>query len=396
MGAPGNTGQADQAAALIRGLQQTEVRRQEEGLVHVQGRDQLPRQQVAAGIAGDDQAEQSLVVKALLTEQRGQPVHTGGQIRRERVVVIGAEHHERIAAAHRRIDLLDHRTAVEAAALLAEVQAGGVAAPVAVRDASVAQTDLLDLDRLGQSLTHQLPEGKRVGGAALRGVQGEHMADRGRLLPAVQPLDQLGHRSAERSPLVHTADLRLHAEIAHGAGRLHQRTPQKGAARLIGREHHIARDVLGVKLSDAGHDDARHTAREQAAVPPELGKHPIIGFVAAALVERNGEKQTAVSQTGHPILGVDKAASIRKDCLQHCAQRRAVFIFRQKNGQCHDTPSLSVDRAQLSFRFPQPRHQRVRQSKAFQLRAGGCCPVARSHKDAAEIGRRAMPFPAQA
>ena len=66
VGAPGNTGQADQAAALIRGLQQTEVRRQGEGLVHVQGRDQLPRQQVAAGIAGDDQAEQSLVVKALL------------------------------------------------------------------------------------------------------------------------------------------------------------------------------------------------------------------------------------------------------------------------------------------------------------------------------------------
>ena len=32
VGAPGNTGQADQAAALIRGLQQTEVRRQEEGL----------------------------------------------------------------------------------------------------------------------------------------------------------------------------------------------------------------------------------------------------------------------------------------------------------------------------------------------------------------------------
>ena len=110
----------------------------------------------------------------------------------------------------------------------------------------------------------------------------------------------------------------------------------------------------------------------------------------------NGEKQAAASQTGHPILGVDKAASIRKDCLQHRAQRHAVFIFRQKNGQCHDSPSLSVDRAQFSFRFPQPRHQHVRQSKAFQLRAGGCCPVARSHKDAAEIGRRAMPFPAQA
>ena len=60
VGAPGNTGQADQAAALIRGLQQTEVRRQEEGLVHVQGRDQLPRQQVATGIAGDDQANSRL------------------------------------------------------------------------------------------------------------------------------------------------------------------------------------------------------------------------------------------------------------------------------------------------------------------------------------------------
>ena len=78
-----DAGQVQKAPPLVGGLQQAEVGRQEKGLVHIQGRDQLPGQQVAAGIAGHHQAEQPFVIEPGLAEQGRQPVdercHVGGQ-----------------------------------------------------------------------------------------------------------------------------------------------------------------------------------------------------------------------------------------------------------------------------------------------------------------------------
>lgn len=66
--------QAHQTSPLIGRLQQAEPWRQIEGLVHVQGGDQLPGQQISAGITGHHQPVKPLVIEPGLAEQRRQTV----------------------------------------------------------------------------------------------------------------------------------------------------------------------------------------------------------------------------------------------------------------------------------------------------------------------------------
>ena len=112
--------------------------RQKKGFVHIQRGDQLSCQQVAAGIAGNHQAKQTLTVEALLTKQGCKTVDAGGEVGGKGVIIVGAEHHQRVAAAYGGINLLHHRAAVKAASLLAEMQASSIAAAVAVRDGAIA------------------------------------------------------------------------------------------------------------------------------------------------------------------------------------------------------------------------------------------------------------------
>ena len=349
-GAPGNVGQAHQTAGLVGRFQQAEMGRQEKGLIHVQRRNELARQKVAAGVAGHHKPVQALIIEPVLAEQGGEAVDAGGEVGGEGVVIIGAEHHQRVAAADGGIDLLHHgAAAVKAAPLLAEVQAGGVAAAVAVRHGAVAQADLLHLHLRRQAPAHQLPEGKRIGGAALGGVERQHMAEGSGLLPLLQAGEQLRHRRAEGCLFVYAADLRLHAEIAQGAGGLHQRATQKGTARLIGGKNHVTGYVLGIKLPYAGDHHAGHAAAEQVGAAAQAGEHAVVGFVAAALVQRHGKEQAAAAQVLQAVLGIGELAAGGQQGQEHLGQSRTIFIFGQKNCQRHGVfPSFMEWRAAFS------------------------------------------------
>ena len=249
----------------------------------------------------------------------------GGQ----RIVIIGAQHHQRVAPPDGGIHLLHHGSAVEAAALLAEVETGGVAASVAVRHGAVAQADLLHRHRVRQGAFHQLPQGQRVGGAALGGVERQDVPDGSGLFPVRKTPDELGHGGVKGCDLIGAADLGLGAEVPQGAGGLHQRPPQKGAAGLVGGEHHVPRHVLCVKLPHAGDHQTRHAATQQRGAAAQAGEHPVIRFAAATLIQRHGKQQPLPRQALQPRIGVAEHAALWQQGLQQLPQGRAVPVLRQ-------------------------------------------------------------------
>ena len=114
-----NAGAGHQLARLVGGFHHHKAGRQIKALVHVQCADQLPGQQVTAGIARHHQRKQRLLAEALGAVQGRKPVDEGRQVGVERIVVVGADHHHRVRRAHGGVDLLHHQAAVKAAALLA-------------------------------------------------------------------------------------------------------------------------------------------------------------------------------------------------------------------------------------------------------------------------------------
>ena len=64
-----HAGELDQTSLVVGGFQQAEPGREIEALVHIQPGDQLPGDDIAAGVAGDDKAVEPLVVEPLLAER---------------------------------------------------------------------------------------------------------------------------------------------------------------------------------------------------------------------------------------------------------------------------------------------------------------------------------------
>ena len=213
------------------------------------------------------------------------------------------------------------------------METGGVAASVAVGHSAVAQADLLHLHVRRKPGLHQLPQRQRVGRGALGGVERQHVPDGRGLFPRIQPGDQLRQRRVEGRDLVRAADLRLGAEIAQGAGGLHQWAADEAAARLIGGEHHVPRHVLGVKLAHAGDDAPGGAALQQVAAAAQAGEHPVIGHIAAALVQRHGEQQTAAVQTVQPGVRVAYLAAGGQQRLQQLPQGGAAVVFGKQYGE---------------------------------------------------------------
>ena len=218
------------------------------------------------------------------------------------------------------------------------METGGVAAPVAVGHGAVAQADLLHRYLRRQIRAHQLPKGQGIGGAALRGVEGQDAADGFGLFPGQQPVYQLRHRRPEGRFLVYAADLRLDPEIAHRPGGLHQRAAQKGAPGLVGGKYHVPGHILGVKLSYPGDHYPPYAAGKQVRIPPQTGEHTVVGLVAPTPVQSHGKQEPAASQRVQIFFRVGKNAPRRKQGCKHLLQSGAAFIFRQKNGQRHFYP----------------------------------------------------------
>ena len=102
----------------------------------------------------------------------------------------------------------------------------------------------------------------------------------------------------ERGFLVRPADLRLHAEVPERPRRLDERTAEERAARLIRGKDHVARDILRVKLAHTRDHDPRDAPVQERLTAAQAREHPVIGHVAAALVERDGEQQPSSPSSG--------------------------------------------------------------------------------------------------
>ena len=100
---------AAEAAGVVGGLQEGEIGRKVEALVHVEGADELLGHQIASRVAGHHQTVEPLVIKTGLAKEGGEAVDAGGEVGGEGVVVVGAEHHQGVAAA----DGGDHRNVVD-------------------------------------------------------------------------------------------------------------------------------------------------------------------------------------------------------------------------------------------------------------------------------------------
>lgn len=145
-------------------LHHAEIARKVEGLVHVQGRNELSSEKVAAGIARHDNSEQGFVVESRGPEQSGQAVNERRHICGQGIVVVWTEEQDRIGPLDRRVDVLHHGSAVEAFSLLTEMQAHLVWTSRAVHESSVSQVDLLDPDPVIQALLYLLPDRQGIGG----------------------------------------------------------------------------------------------------------------------------------------------------------------------------------------------------------------------------------------
>ena len=137
----------------------------------------------------------------------------------------------------------------------------------------------------------------------------------------------------EGRDLIGTADLGLGAEIPQGTGGLHQWAAEEAAARLVGGEDHVPGHILGVELAHAGDDARADTVGEQVCAAAQAGEHTVIGHIAAALVQRHGEQQTAAGQVLQPVIGVADIAARGQQGHQQVPQGGAAVVFGEQNGE---------------------------------------------------------------
>lgn len=121
-----NSGYAEGFSGIVGGLVQREIWRQVEGLIHIQCRNQLPGKNIPAGVTGNDDGKKRFVIKAFLTEQTGEAVDESRQVRRKGIVVIRAEHDERVRFQYSRPDFLLHQSAIKTASFFTKMDTHGV------------------------------------------------------------------------------------------------------------------------------------------------------------------------------------------------------------------------------------------------------------------------------
>ena len=71
-----HAGELDETPLVVGGLQETEPGGEKEAFVHVQPGDQLPGDDIAAGVAGDDEAVEPLLVEPFLAKKGGCLLYT--------------------------------------------------------------------------------------------------------------------------------------------------------------------------------------------------------------------------------------------------------------------------------------------------------------------------------
>lgn len=106
---------------VVGGLHHAEIARKVEGLVHIEGRDDLSREEIAAGITRYNDSEQGFVVESRGAEQGCQAVDERRHVGRQGIVVVWTEEQDRVSPFDRRVDILHHGSAVETFSLLAEM-----------------------------------------------------------------------------------------------------------------------------------------------------------------------------------------------------------------------------------------------------------------------------------
>lgn len=109
------------------------------------GADDLLRDQITAAVAGDDDRIDAFGAEIVDTKDRGQPIDKRHDIGAHRIVVVRTDQYDYIAFDDRGIDLFGYDAAVEAIALLAEMQTVLVFAAAAVPDLTIAEGDLCDV-----------------------------------------------------------------------------------------------------------------------------------------------------------------------------------------------------------------------------------------------------------
>ena len=160
---------------VVRRLHEAEVRRQDGRLVQAHCAQQLPRDDIAAGITGNNNAIQIFLIQILLDKQIGQAVEQRHDIGTDCVIIIRAQEQHRVAGADGGQYLIGDASAVEASALRGKVQAGFIGAAPAVMDGAVLQRDGLCLERGRQMREHLLAEPDRIGAHVVRRVEHEKL-----------------------------------------------------------------------------------------------------------------------------------------------------------------------------------------------------------------------------
>ena len=162
-------------ARRVGGLQQRKARRQKHIFVHVYRADDLLRDQITAAVAGDDDRIDAFGAEIVDTKDRGQPIDKRHDIGTHRIVVVRTDQYDYIAFDDRGIDLFGHDAAVEAIALLAEMQTVLVFAAAAVPDLTVTEGNLCDVCFISQCSGSQLPQGQAVGGLVIARVDSKKL-----------------------------------------------------------------------------------------------------------------------------------------------------------------------------------------------------------------------------
>ena len=176
----------------MRRLHEAEVRRQDGRFIEAHRAQQLPRDDIAAGIAGNDNAVQIFLIQILLDEQIGQAVEQRHDIGADRVVIIRAQEEHRVAGADGGQNLVGDASAVETAALRGKVQTGFIRAAPAVVDGAVLQGNGLCFKCIRQTRKHLFAEPDRIGALVIRRVEHEKLwPGKARRLKLQKPLCQL-------------------------------------------------------------------------------------------------------------------------------------------------------------------------------------------------------------
>ena len=162
-------------AGVVRRLHEAEFRRQDGRFVQAHRAQQLPRNDIAAGITGNNNAIQIFLIQILLDKQIGQAVEQRHDIGTDCVIIIRAQEQHRVAGADGGQYLIGDASAVEASALRGKVQAGFIGAAPAVMDGAVLQRDGLCLERGRQMREHLLAEPDRIGAHVVRRVEHEKL-----------------------------------------------------------------------------------------------------------------------------------------------------------------------------------------------------------------------------